>query len=176
MFRIDDEKGNGARLSSDAKLSPDDFLAIARRLVSEPFRARKAGLVAAHVAEHEQRVETRWNGRETMNSARPGDWIVTNLDANCTPIIDREGNRNIYVVAASVFDTLYEPAGAASSAGVTYRARSTVRAIALPGGFEIVAPWGEVQRADKGYLVLNGAEVYGNNAETFDQTYVVVPA
>jgi hypothetical protein len=46
-----------------------------------------------------------------------------------------------------------------------------VDAIRLPGGFDIAAPWGERQRVPSGYLILNGSEVYGSNAEAFRATY-----
>ena len=55
-----------------------------------------------------------------------------------------------------------------------YRAKGVVSAIALPGGFDIVAPWGERETAPAGYLLLNGTEVYGCNQETFVATYEVV--
>jgi hypothetical protein len=37
-----------------------------------------------------------------------------------------------------------------------------------------LAPWGQRERAPKGYLLLNGKDVYGNNAGTFEATYEMV--
>jgi hypothetical protein len=42
--------------------------------------ARKTGYAAARMAAEIETVETLWNGKETVNTARPGDWIVTNLN------------------------------------------------------------------------------------------------
>ncbi len=162
------------RVQSDAKLSVADFRGLAAEIGVTPFVARKSGLIAARAAQRDERIETHWNGKETVNTARPGDLVVTNLDARGAPLVDRAGNQNVYVILADAFPTLYAPADVASAAGTTYRARATVEAIKLAGGFEIIAPWGETQRADSGYLILNGVDVYGNNAETFEQTYVAV--
>ena len=69
---------------------------------------------------------------------------------------------------------LYEPTEGRNDFGAIYRAKGVVSAIRLTGGFDIAAPWGERQQAPAGYLILNGAEVYGNNAETFEATYELV--
>jgi hypothetical protein len=45
----------------------------------------------------------------------------------------------------------------------------------MPAGFDIMAPWGERQVGEQGYLILNGGEVYGNNTDTFEATYELVP-
>ncbi len=161
----------GARVLSATKLSPADFQDIAARLGVAPFVGRKSGLISVRAADHGERIETRWNGKETANTAQRGDRIVTNLDATGKPLVDRDGNHNVYVIKADTFDKLYEPAETPEIGVATYRARGTVQVIALPGGFEILAPWGETQWADHGYLVLNGADVYGNNADTFEATY-----
>ena len=171
MFEIDSNAAGGLRLTASAKLTPDDFDAVAVRIGVLPFAARKSGLISAIVATRDERVETRWNGQETVNTARRGDQIVTNLDAKGTPLVDRDGNHNVYVIKADMFDKLYELADTAEIVVATYRARGTVQVIAVPGGFDMLAPWGERQQADRGYLLLNGTDVYGNNAETFEATY-----
>jgi hypothetical protein len=171
MYRVDPKAPAGPRLISDTKLTPDDFRKIAQDLGMQPFTARKSGLITARTAEHDETVETRWNGKETVNTARPGDRIVTNLDAHGVPLVDRDGNHNVYVVKADKFVTLYELGNTTSPLGQTYRARGTVEAIAFPGGFDILAPWGERQLADNGCLILNGGDVYGNHADTFNASY-----
>jgi hypothetical protein len=55
-----------------------------------------------------------------------------------------------------------------------YKAKSVVKAIYFPKGFEIVPPWGGQQSADGGYLFLNGSEVYGCEAKAYHETYEVV--
>lgn len=148
-----------------------EFDKLAKDLHSFARRARKTGFVAARCASAPELVETRWNGAETTNSAQPGDWIVTNLDANRAPLRDKTGNLNQYVIAAAKFPDLYEPASGASAFGQVYGAKGEVLAIYLSGGFLIKAPWGEMQEADDGYILRNGNEVYGNNKETFERTY-----
>lgn len=163
------------RLTSSAKLSAEaDFEAAAAdlaRLGSPVFRARKVAYVAARRATSREPVETRYNGKETHNTAEPGDWIVTNMDADRRLLRDRDGNANTYVIPAATFATLYDRDTGATDFGDIFKAKGVVDAVALPGGFDIVAPWGERQQAPAGYLVRNGADVYGIHAEAFDKTY-----
>ena len=81
---------------------------------------------------------------------------------------------NVYVIAAERFAGLYEPTSENSEHGLIYRAKGVVSVLSLPGGFDIVAPWGERQRGASGYLLLNGDEVYGSSREAFDATYEVL--
>ncbi len=165
--------GAKQRLKSTRALTPADFQAIAAKLGQVPVVARKFGFVAALKASRARTVETRWNGKETTNKARAGDWIVTNLSAKREVLRDRDGHANTYVVAAGRFKDLYQPARTKPLAklGAVFRAKGVVSALWLPGGFDVVAPWGERQTGAAGYLILNGDDVYGNNAETFDATY-----
>jgi hypothetical protein len=176
MFRIVRSGKGGAdlRLESDAVLTPADFARIAKEAGSPVLRARKTGYVAARQATKSEAVETRWNGKESADTARAGDWIVTNLSKERKVLRDREGHANTYVVPAEGFPGLYEPAGEQNEFGAVHRAKGVVDAIRLEGGFDIVAPWGERQTAPSGYLLCNGAAVYGNHAETFAATYEAV--
>lgn len=83
------------RLVATAQLNESDFRAIAAKLGVAPFRARKIGAVLARTAKSTQTVVTRWNGKASVNTAQPGNMIVTNLDANLQPLIDGDGNRNV---------------------------------------------------------------------------------
>jgi hypothetical protein len=159
------------RVEADTVLTPDDFRHIARDLIRPVLRARKVGCIAARPARAAEVIETRWNGKETINTARAGDWVVVNLTPRREPLRDRAGNLDTYIVAADRFAGLYEPTGERSELGAICRAKGVVDAIRLPGGFDIAAPWGERQQAPSGYLILNGGEVYGSNAETFAATY-----
>jgi hypothetical protein len=170
--------GTEPRLVGDSVLTQADFQAIGARLDTQPIRARKTGFVRARRAEKRELIETRWNGKETSNTARKGDWIVTGLTPQQELLRDGEGHQNTYVVAAQRFPDLYElvegkeaPGAPVSPFGAIYRAKGLVSALHLPGGFDILAPWGERQTAPAGYLILNGKDVYGNNAETFKATY-----
>jgi hypothetical protein len=164
------------RLVADAMLNEADFRAIARSLDVEPAQARKSTPIAARQATASERIETHWNGSETINTAGPGDWIATTLTADGQVLRDGSGHANQYVVSAADFPTLYAPVdgGGRGEFGLFYAARGKVEALHLSGGFDIVAPWGERQTAPDGYLILSGRQVYGNNAETFAATYEVV--
>jgi hypothetical protein len=171
-YSITGETVGKARLKSDVRLKTEHFHAIAAHLGQNPIRARKIGYVAARQAQCRETIETRWNGKETANTAEVADWIVTSLSPTQEILRDRDGSVNTYVIAVDRFPSLYEPTGARIEHRAIYRAKGVVEAIALPGGFDILAPWGERQQAPAGYLLLNeGGEVYGNNAETFKATY-----
>jgi hypothetical protein len=163
------------RFTADQKLTRRDFEQLAVKLSAEPIRARKIGFVAAAQTTAARRIDTQWNSKETSNTANPGDWVATNLSPQQVPLRDSDGNLNTYVIPAARFPVLYEPTGIAGELGDVYKPKALVLALHLPGGFDIVAPWGERQQADSGYLLLNGDEVYGNNAETFEATYEVLP-
>jgi hypothetical protein len=173
MFKIE-STARGDRLEADAVLTPSDFQRIAKTLGRPPLGARKIGFVAARRAKKSEVVETHWNGKETSNTARRGDFIVTNLSPISEPLRDADGRLNVYVISADRFPSLYEPAAGRSEHGAVYRARGLVSAIALPGGLDIAAPWGERQTASSGYLLCNGAEVYGSSAAAFEATYEVL--
>jgi hypothetical protein len=157
------------RLSADADF--DRLAADLERYGSARFRARKVAFVAARQAAAPERIETRFNGKETENTATPGDWIVTNMDADRRILLDREGHSNTYVILAASFPVLYDRDTGDTEFGAVYKAKGVVDAVALPGGFDIMAPWGERQRAPAGYLVRNGADVYGIHGEAFEKTY-----
>ena len=175
-FRIDrvGPPPGDARLVATERLGSGDFTDIAAALGETPRRARKTGFVSARVATQQQTIETQWNGKETTAVAEPGDWIATNMSADGKILRDASGDANTYVITAAKFPDLYERDEGKTEFGDVYRARGAVEALFFPGGFEILALWGEIQRADAGYFLLNGDEVYGNNKETFEATYVVV--
>lgn len=163
------------RLIADERIDVAGFDEVARRLGTTPRRARKSGLVCAREAIATEPVETRWNGQETVNTAQPGDFVVTLLTSVGDVIRDGDGNANTYVVARERFGQLYEPSPHAAVLGeAVYAPKGVVDALELPGGFDIVAPWGEQQTARDGYLLRNGADIYGNNRETFEATYMFI--
>lgn len=176
MFELIPSRDDGSRVRLVAadKLTKADFMAIAEALNTQPVTARKVGHVSARRSGIQQRIETRWNGKETENIAAPDDWIVTNLAADLTPVRDKDGHANTYVIRAERFGELYEATGATGTFGAIHRAKSQVAAIHIAGGFEIRAPWNETQRAASGYLILNGTEVYGNHEETFRASYEII--
>ncbi len=162
------------RVIAPEKLTHNEFDRIAFELGTPAVRARKTGHVAAYQSRQPQHVETRWNGKESENDARPGDWIVTALDQDGWALKDDDGGMNVYVVRKDRFPDLYEASDLASPVGRVFRPKGIVSAIRLEGGFLIKAPWGEMQQADDGWLLLNGSEVYGNHRDTFAATYEII--
>jgi hypothetical protein len=153
--------------------------AAARGLGAAIRSYRKTGRVAALTATERQTVVTHWNGEETSNTAEAGDMLVTTLDAGGLPARDRDGHVNTYVIGPARFEALYRGTGEPAPQpeyGALFEARGEVEAFAAPGGFEIMAPWGEMERAASGYIVLNGEDVYGVAGEVFEQTYAKTPA
>lgn len=156
---------------ADHCLTPDDVKALAAERGASLARAEKVAHVSARPAAAGERVETRWNGVETVNTAQTGDWIVASLDRDQRPLRDKDGFTNTYIVKSEDFDASHERVDGQDQHGAFYRPRGEVVALYLPDGFDIVAPWGERQRADRGYLIVREREVYGNHAETFERTY-----
>lgn len=161
------------RLIALVKLEPADFAKAVAALGVEPVRATKTGFVAARFAKRRERIETRWNGKETEAIAEPGDAIVTNMSPARKILRDSDGNANVYVIRREKFSQLYGPDGTKCKQGEIYRSKASVSALYFPGGFELMTPWGEMQRASAGYLIQNGDELYGNNKDTFEATYQV---
>ena len=159
------------RLTSTAPLTAEDFERIARELGCD--RRRKIGFVAAVKAATPTRVITYRKGKETENIAQPGDFIVTNLlPPTLEPLINDKGQPDQYVIRAGRFPELYDRLeGKESKFGPIFRAKSIVKAIYFPKGLDLVPPWGGQQVAEEGYLFLNGAEVYGCEAQACHETY-----
>lgn len=163
------------RLVASERLSPADFDAVAAALDTKPMRARKIAPVAGCRAKTEQSIATNWKGEATVNVARAGDWIVTSLDRKFKPLKDVFGNVNQYVIRPEKFDELYERSpGEHDLYGPLFEPRGIVDALPLTAGFDIVAPWGERQTGTAGYLLRSGADVYGNEKATFEETYEVL--
>jgi hypothetical protein len=173
MFTIEKTgpRGDRPRLVANAALSRADFEDIANQLGTKPVQAHKTALIAARPAKKGERVDTQWNGSETINTAKQGDWVATSLTTDGKVLRDGGGQANSYIIPAADFPKLYAPVEGSNDFGRFHAARGTVAALHLPGGFDIVAPWGERQTAPDGYLLLSGSDVYGNNAETFAATY-----
>jgi hypothetical protein len=162
------------RLVAPTKLAQADFYRVADRIGCKPIKARKIGFIAARKSDQLETIDTRWDGKETTNIAQPGDWIVTNLSADRDVLRDKDGHQNTYVIKAETFPNLYDAISGENEFGRFFKAKNLVDAVYLSGGFDILAPWGQKQVAGAGYLLLNGEDVYGNNASTFDATYEIM--
>ncbi len=175
MVRIEKTSRGWKRLIADRRLWREDFFSIARTLRRVPFCAYKVGEVAARIARKRERIQTFWDGVETVNIARKGDFIVTNLGPDRDALRGPDGALNSYVIREERFAELYEPVGIDTFFGPAHRARGGVRAYRLIGGFDIVAPWGERMAAESGFLILNGDDVYGAHRDAFHRSYAQAP-
>ncbi|HVY02291.1 MAG TPA: hypothetical protein VG983_01440 [Caulobacterales bacterium] len=131
-----------------------------------PVYRKVAPLKASQIkiAARRREVVTHINGEEeTRNVARPGDIIVTGV----------RGER--YVMTPRHFKALYEKDP--DRAG-RYRAKTKVRALKLTENTELMAPWGEKQRARKGGVVVQRIgrprDIYLIEAKAFRETYAPV--
>jgi hypothetical protein len=161
-------------VAADRPLTDVDFDRIVRELSNygcEKFQARKISYVSARQAIASEAVETRFNNEEWRDEARPGDWIVTNMGKDRQILLDEQGRANTYVVRKDKFPEIYDRDTSNSPFGEIYRAKGVVDAVFLPGGFHLIAPWGEHQHSSGGYLLRNGSEVYGIDEGMFDRMY-----
>ena len=109
------------RLIALAALSEADFVDIARALDTRPVRARKTALIAAREAAASERIETRWNGSETTNTARPGDWVATTLTADCEVLRDGDGHPTAMSYRRPTSRRSIRPSTAATISAVSMR-------------------------------------------------------
>jgi hypothetical protein len=167
------------RLVSAEKLSAkEDFDHLVRELrvhKSEYVKARKVSYVAARQATAVENIETRYDGKESEDTANPGDWIVTNMDTDRRIMKDKQGFVNTYVIRKENFERLYDlDHGEEQPHGRFYKAKGVVHAIEVAGGFDIVAPWGQRQQGPDGFILRNGDDVYGIHRYAFDKIYKIV--
>ena len=121
------------RVEADALLVADDFNRIAKDLLRPVVRARKVGYVAARAARDGEVVETRWNGKQTTNTARAGDWVVANLTPRRRCATAR-GTSTPTSSGPITRQPLRPPTGH-NELGAIYRPKGVVAAIRLTGGF-----------------------------------------
>lgn len=165
------------RLEFTEQIDEDTFRALATQRRAKIGKYQKTGLVAATEAKERIEIVTYWNGEETRNIAERGDMIVTSLTNDFSILTDDQGQQNTYTMKAGRFAKLYQASGFASTQnklGWLYRAKGQVYAFHVPEGFQIKAPWGEMQNADNGYIVLNGSDVYGVHSDVFEETYAEI--
>ncbi|MCS6928807.1 MAG: PGDYG domain-containing protein [Saprospiraceae bacterium] len=115
------------------------------------------------------------DGLETVNVARPGDWLVRN---------QTEAEEQ-YLISAAKFTRRYECIQPADDGWAEYRAVGRIRALELTpqrlnaldlcAPFDFVAPWGSLMTARQGDFLAcpeDGDEVYRIARAEFEQTYL----
>ncbi|MBP7774484.1 hypothetical protein KA078_01700 [Candidatus Woesebacteria bacterium] len=129
---------------------------------------RKKGIVTARPAVAGELVTTTLasGATETVNSAKSGDWIITNP------------SREQYIITQAKFESRYEPT---EEDGI-YRAKGFCRAILNPfeKPIQIMASWGEPQTGDERCMIADtcdengenmGEEPYLIDGDAFAETY-----
>lgn len=120
----------------------------------------KSVIVTAEEAREDELIITSVHSKngiieETRNSAKKGDYIITNPS----------GER--YVVSPIKFSRLYE-----KIPGGKYKSLGRVKAVQIHKNVEFMAPWGEMMRIFAGgYLIENNGDRYGIDEKVFNSTY-----
>lgn len=128
---------------------------------------KKSTMVEAEKVETEREVRTvlKDGTEETVNIAKPGDYVVTN-----------PGGEQ-YVMSAEDFDKryfAYEGSGWSNIESNVYQAKGSVRAIQNPTGqpITITAPWGEEQHWDERCYVVSTYDPADPNSVSGDR-YII---
>jgi hypothetical protein len=138
-------------------------------------RFRKKTNVFAKKAEGGEKIETiTADGKETVNTADPGDYLVKN----------QTGAEEMYIVSPEKFGERYVFLHQAEDGFAAYRATGEITALELtapvlqelelPAPFHFEAPWGEKMIAREGdYLATppDQSEVYRIARREFLETY-----
>ena len=136
----------------------------------QTVKARKAGA-------GERIVSTVESGRETVNTAGAGDYVIENqTGAREQYIVSAEKFRQRYAEDRELDDgwTLCRPMGQVKGIEVD---RSILNMFQQEGSFYITAPWGEAQKVDEGDMLvttlpLTGKpEIYRIARKEFAETY-----
>ena len=133
MFTIE-KTGRSAdkhRLVAEAVLSEVRFPRHRRPTRHQADEGAQDALIAAPPGTAGERIETHWNGSETINTVKPGDWVATSLTADGGVLRDRDGNANRYIIPAAGFPRLYAPVEGSNEFGRFHAARGTVAALHL---------------------------------------------
>lgn len=138
-------------------------------------RFRKKTNVFAKKAEGGEKIETvTADGKETVNTANPGDYLVKNqTGAQEMYIISPEKFRKRYAFLRKADDEFAEYRATGEITGLELTA-SILRELELPDPFYFEAPWGEKMIAREGdYLAAppDQSEMYRIARKEFLETY-----
>lgn len=135
---------------------------------------------ARPVTEGEKIVSTVESGRETVNTAGAGDYVVENqTGAKEQYIVSREKFKQRYSKDRKLDDewSLYKPLGQVKGIEVD---RSILNIFQQEGSFYITASWGEAQKVDEGDMLVTALpltekpEIYRIARKEFSETYVLL--
>ncbi len=173
------DDGKPMLISAERLNSEGDFSIIQQQLKYmgfEPRRVRKVGLAAARPATVADLECIACDpGDDQKQKLQPNDWFVVNLDATGRSPVLKDGKRDSYIIDDRKFSDTYEKATGEFEGIEIFRKRAgidVITALPLPGGYDIVQSWGAREPAASGYLLRNGDDVYGIEANVFDATYI----
>jgi hypothetical protein len=139
---------------------------------------KKCQIVKARPArEGEKIVSTVESGRETVNTAGAGDYVVENqTGAKEQYIVPGEKFKQRYSEDSKIDDewSLYKPLGLVKGIQVD---RSILNIFQQEGSFYITASWGEAQKVDEGDMLVTTLplteklEIYRVARKEFSETY-----
>jgi len=151
---------------------------LSRFLLETGLDYRKFQTIKARPARQgEQIVSVVESGRETINTANAGDYVVENqTGAREQYIVSGDKFRQRYTEDTKLEDewSLYNPRGQVKGIEVD---RGVLNMFNQEGSFYIKAPWGEAQRVDEGDMLVttlpldDEIEVYRIAGSEFRQTY-----
>ena len=142
------------------------------------FFIRKSQIVHAMQATGGEKIMTIVDNQiETINTADPGDFIITN----------QTSGKEQYIIKAENFHKRYEAIEKLENGDAQYASKGALIAIqlneyvlnelGLPSRFQFIAPWGEPQIAEQGdYILANQdfSDMYRVSLSMFLETYVKV--
>jgi hypothetical protein len=164
---------------SDISIEQKDLVKILRPVLLEAGRDfKKFQIVKARAAkEGEEIVSVVESGRETVNIANKGDYLVEN----------QTGAKELYIVSGAKFEqryteesklddvwSVYKPLGRVKGIEVD---RSVLNLFQQQGSFYISAPWGEAQYVEEGDMFVTtlplqeDIEIYRIARKEFSETY-----
>lgn len=102
---------------------------------------------------------------------KPG-WVLTKLDSNNKPVINKNGHLNQYIVNDSDFNTIYEP----SYDGINlYKKKKIEKLIQLEEDIQFGTSFGYMTIMKGGYVTVTDLdEIYGISFNDFNDTYEVI--
>ena len=178
MYKIvHKDPGPDIRLEADAVLTPADFL----NHRQESWVARLFAPARSASSRRGRPRNRRWSrpagtARKAIDTARAGDWIVTNLSPQQEALRDREGHANTYVIAGRAVRRAFTSRREdATSSAPSTAPRALSKQSGCPAASTSWRPGESGRPSPTGYLLSTVTEVYGNNAETFRATYLELP-
>ena len=148
----------------------------------EIFLAKKSSRIIARKGNLGEEIKTFVeNGTvETINKVKEVngqiDVVITNANIDGSPIIDKNGKANTYIIPFETFDRKYE-FDFESKYGNIYRPKGEAQKfIEISEDIEILASWGEKQFLKSGSFlnISNKEDIYGIAREEFLKTYTRV--